>query len=547
MNLVREGRLRVKPHRIIVVLLATAVVALVLSPIVHLLFRTLFSPDSVTRIVAAPSTWALLGRSVVLAVLVCVSAMTLGTALAWLTVRPAWPARVRTALLVTLCSTLAVPSYVAAFGLIVSTGSSGLLSNWLPDSFHVRHYPLAASWLVLTCCTYPYVLLTVRSAMLRECGSMEEAALSVGSSRTRAFFVILLPRLAPSVIWGGMLAGLYALADFGAVSLLGYETLTWGIYTRYETAFSRDEARALALILAALALVLISVMRLTRLRSASLSPTAPIAHHPVRLGGWTVPMVLLALLPVMIGTGLPIAGAIDWLSRHASPMQVMSQMHEPAWATMRLALIAAAFVPLLALPIAALHLGRAGRSRAFGRILTPLTLIGFALPGIVVAIAAVGLALGVDDAIESTLGLPLGNRLYQSHVLLMLGYAMLFLPEAVGPLRTGAMSIHEDQFDAASQLGGGPLLRFIRIALPQMMPAFAAAAALVFVTTAKELPATLILAPPGTHTLATRLWGAMDEAYFAQAAAASLMLLGVASVGLLAVLFFERRGAASQD
>lgn len=536
--------MRLRPSSVAAITLAIGVVGLVIAPVVYLIVQALSKPDVLQHVLVDPGSRQLLWRSLALAGAVAATSMALGTMLAWLTIRPAWPRWWRTTLLVLLCTALAVPSYVAAFGLIAATGSSGLLGGIMPAGFHVRDYPFLASWVVLVCCTYPYVLLSVRSAMLRECASLEEAAMCLGASRMRVFLTIALPRLAPSVIWGGMLAALYSLADFGAVSLLGYETLTWGIYSRYHTAFAIDEARALAFILAVVTVILIVMMRVVRPDLTPATSDVPMKPVPVRMRGWSVPAHVLMLIPIGVGVALPVAAAVHWLSQSDIIADNLRATANPAMATIFIALLAAMIVPLLALPVASLHLPHsdANRKARLRSIITPLTLAGFALPGIVIAIAGISLALRMDQFIEWLFNLPMQNRLYQSHLLLLLAYAALFLPEAVGPLRAGAARIHPDQLDAGRQFDGNNFSNWWRIALPQLAPGLAAGGALVFVTTAKELPATLLMAPPEFQTLATRLWGAMSEAYFAQAAASALVLLVIAAVGLALLLLLERIG-----
>lgn len=536
--------MRLRLSTIATVTLAVGVVAVVVAPVVYLVVQALSRPDVLQHVALDPNSLQLLWRSLLLAGAVSFTSMALGTSLAWLTLRTAWPRWWRTTLTVLLCTALAVPSYVAAFGLIAATGSSGLLGGLLPEHVRAREYPFLSSWIVLVCCTYPYVLLSVRSAMMRECASLEEAAMSVGASRLRAFMTVALPRLMPSVIWGGMLAALYSLADFGAVSLLGYETLTWGIYSRYHTAFAIEEARALSLILALVTVLLIVLMRFVRPELTPVRCDVPIQPTPVRMGWWSVPSHMLMALPLALGVAVPVLASLHWLNQSDDVLALLRTTSNPAASTVMVALAAAIIIPLLALPVASMHLSRseAGRERHVRAIVTPLTLAGFALPGIVIAIAGISLALRADAFIEWLFDLPMRNRLYQSHFVLLLAYAALFLPEAVGPLRGSAAKIHPDQLDAAGQLGGSAWSNWWRIALPQMAPGMAAGGALVFVTTAKELPATLLMAPPGFQTLATRLWGSMAEAYFAQAAAASLVLLCVCALALAALLLIERIG-----
>lgn len=523
--------------RIVPLVLSGLVLVFVASPLVHLLVRAALEPAALQRVLRDATSWHLLGRSVLLAAIVALIAVAVGTALAWLTVRPRWPRWVRGALLVLLCAPLAVPSYVAAFGLIAATGSSGALGRCLPEAFSIRDWPLLGSWVVLVCCTCPYVILPVRSVLVRECATMEEAARNLGASGRQAFVRITLPRLVPTMAWGGMLAGLYTLSDFGAVSLMGYETLTWGIYHRYTIAFGLDEARALCLLLIALTVVLIALMWLLKPDLPDPSSAPAVEPTPVRLRWWNIPSMMLVALMLLIGLGVPLLSIAIELGSANDAGAILRGLGPHAVNTLHLSIAAAIIIPLLALPLASLHLGRASRT---SRLLTPMTLIGFALPGIVLAIAGAGLALRADALIEWLWNLPMEHRLYQSHIVLLLAYSVLFLPEAAGPLRSGAARIHPEQLDAANQLGGSAWSTWWRIALPQLGSALIAGAALVFVTTAKELPATLVLAPLDVETLATRLWSSMEEAQLAQAAGASLLLLLIAGGGLVLALVVER-------
>jgi iron(III) transport system permease protein len=174
-----------------------------------------------------------------------------------------------------------------------------------------------------------------------------------------------------------------------------------------------------------------------------------------------------------------------------------------------------------ALPVAALAIRR---PNPVSRLLDRLTYIAFALPGIVIALALV--FFGANYA----------PFLYQTLPLLVFAYAILFLPEAVGAVRTSMLQVPPNFEEAGRSLGQKPLQVFRRITLPLIRPGLAAGAGLVFLTTMKELPATLILAPYGFKTLATSVWSAVSEAYFARAAAPALILILVSSLPLAALI-----------
>jgi len=155
--------------------------------------------------------------------------------------------------------------------------------------------------------------------------------------------------------------------------------------------------------------------------------------------------------------------------------------------------------------------------------------IGFAMPGIVVALALV------------FFGARYLTPLYQTLALLVFAYGVLFLPTAVGAVRSSLVQVNPNLEDAARGLGQTPLRAFARITLPLIRPGLAAAAAMAFLLSMKELPATLLLSPIGFKTLATSIWSAASEAFFARAAAPALLLVLASSLSLALMHLGERR------
>jgi iron(III) transport system permease protein len=123
--------------------------------------------------------------------------------------------------------------------------------------------------------------------------------------------------------------------------------------------------------------------------------------------------------------------------------------------------------------------------------------------------------------------------------MLLLAYAILFLPQAIGSLRAGLLQIPPALEEAARSLGRHPVAVFWWITAPLLRPAFLAGASLVFLTAMKELPATLILAPIGFRTLATDIWSAVSEVFFARAAAPTLLLILLSSVPMTLFMLRE--------
>ncbi len=158
---------------------------------------------------------------------------------------------------------------------------------------------------------------------------------------------------------------------------------------------------------------------------------------------------------------------------------------------------------------------------------------GFALPGLVIALALVFWTLGAPEPFAS---------LYQTLPLLVGAYVLHFGALALGTAQVAVAGIPRSLEDAARVLGGGRLRRFARVELPLMAPGLAAGAGLVLLSAMKELPATLLLAPAGFPTLATRIWSAAEDAFWADASLAALALVAVS--GVLTWLLLIRRGRA---
>ena len=130
--------------------------------------------------------------------------------------------------------------------------------------------------------------------------------------------------------------------------------------------------------------------------------------------------------------------------------------------------------------------------------------------------------------------------LYQTLGILIAAYVILFLPTSVGAVRASLLQLNPNLENAARTLGRTPRQVLTSITVPLVRPGLLSGAGLVFLLTMKELPATLVLGPIGFETLATVIWSAASEAFFAQAAAPALLLVAV-SAPPLAFLTLRRQ------
>jgi iron(III) transport system permease protein len=512
---------------------ALVVVAAVLLPVVYLLIRTVDAGGDAWDVLFRIQTFRVFLRSALLAIAVTGTSVLLAVPLAWLTVRSDLPGRRLWSVLTVL--PLVVPSYVGGFALVSALGPRGLLQQALEGPFGVDRLPeiygFPGAWLALTLFSFPYVLLSTRAAFWGLDPAQEEASRSLGRGPLSTFVRVTLPHLKPAIAAGALLVALYALSDFGAVSLLQFESFTRVIFLQYEGSFDRTLASVLSLVLVAFAVVLLFVEQRARGvgRYHSVGAGAQRRLSTVRLGRWRWPALAFCGLVVLVALGLPASVLLYWLAEGLSRGVGVGVTGSAITGALYASAIAAGVAVVAAVPVTVLAVRYSGRVT---QLIEGSVYLGFALPGIVIALALV------------FFGANFVTPIYQTLFLLVLAYVVLFLPMAVGAARSSLLQTNPSLEEAARSLGRSQLSVLFTITLPLLRPGLLIGGALVFLTAMKELPATLILGPTGFRTLATEMWSASSEGFFAQAAVPGLILVAVSVVPVAMLLMRERHAGA---
>ena len=505
----RPGRSRRTRPPLALAVAGAVVAAAMVLPLGHLLLRAAEGSDPV-GLVLSERVLGFLWATLRLAVVVTALSVVAGVATAWLVERTDVPARRLLALVAVL--PLVVPTYVGALTVVAAFGPEGL-SVEIPG--------LIGFWgaaLALTLSTFPYVLLTARAALASADPSLEEAARALGDGRVAAFRRAVLPQLRPAVAAGGLLVFLYVLSDFGAVAIMRYDTLTRGIFLEYRSSFDRARPAVLGVLLVALTLAAIVVERRLRGRAAPVRAVA--GRRPaatVALGRWRWPAFAAVAGIVVAGVGVPVGVLAYWAVAGSSRGVQGDVLLRAASTSVGLSAGAALLAVGLAVPVAMLAVRF--RSR-FSRTVETLSTAGYALPGLVIALALVFFTARYVPV------------LYQTHLLVVIAYVIRFLPEALGSVRSSLAQVDPALEDAARSLGRGRLAVLATVTLPLVRSGVLAGAALVFLTAMKELPATLLLRPAGADTLAVRVWTGASEGLYAQAAPAALLVVAASALVL---------------
>lgn len=492
-------------------------------PLGYLLWETSIQGGVAGDLFSAPVIRPL-GRSLALATATSAVATVLGTALAFLVVRTDLSGSRYWRVAVTL--PLVIPSYVAAASLRAAFGAGGLVP-WVP-----RPSGFWGSLLVLTAVTYPYVLLPVAARLGAMPASLEEAARLLGDSTRGVVHRVVLPQARAAITAGSLIVFLYTLSDFGAVSLMRYDTTTRAIFA--SRLADRQTALGLGLALGLIAVMVAAASRQAGQAAGEQGRTSDMRVYPL---GKARPWVMGAVGSV-VGLALvaPVGVFVVWWLRatgSAGLAQSLQSLWTPTLHSVAAGLAAGGLATLILLPAAYLV---AKRSSVVAPVVNALVASTFALPGLVLALALVYWVLQAPDPIDG---------LYQSFPLLILAYVVHFGVQAHRSSASAVQALPPRYGEAARVLGARPVRRFLTIDLPLIAPGVVAGGGLVMLSTLKELPATLLLAPTGFDTLATRVWGAAEDGFLAEVGVTSLGLISISAI-LTWLLVLRPAGIAVQ-
>ena len=468
-------------------------------------------------------------RTAALAAAVTGASILIALPIAWLTVRTDLPGR---RIWATLCTLpLVIPSYVGAYLFVAALGPEGLLADALGVDSIPSFYGFPGAFLVLTLFTYPLVLLPVRAALRRTDPQLEDAARAMGRGPLEVFRTVVMPQLWPAIAVGGLLTALFVISDFGAVSIMRFDSFTREIYISYKSSFDRTATAALGMVLVLLMLVLLwGNARLLRGRAIHrLGPGPSRPPRPYPLGRWRVPALAFCSVVVLVALVLPVGVLIYWATKGLGSGGTSFDLAVGLAANSLMTGIGAAAFGGVAAFVVALLAGRYPGKLTRGIERTGHA--GYALPGIIVALALVFFA---------TRAAPV---LYQTLAMLIFALTVHYLPLAIGPISASLRQVSPRIEEAARGLGRTPAEVFATVTTPLVRSGILAGVALVFLHAIKELPATLILAPIGFRTLATEIWNQTSFGFYEASAIPALILLAVAAVPLY---LLSERGTVSQ-
>ncbi|MCC6917963.1 MAG: iron ABC transporter permease [Alphaproteobacteria bacterium] len=485
-------------------------------------------------------------NSLGLALMVAVGSFVIGVGTAWLSVMTRFPGKGW--LTFALVLPLAAPAYVVAYAYADLLQAAGPLQTALRDAtgWKVGGYwfpeirSLGGAGLIFTLTLYPYVYLLARAAFLQQSAAALDVARTLGLGPWRVFFRVALPLARPAIAGGLALALMETLADFGAVSYLSVQTFTTGIYRAWYGMGERAAAGQLAAILLAFVLLLLALERIGR-RGRVIHNTGNRTNppHPARLSGVKALAATVACaLPPLLGFVVP-ALALLRLMLDYEGAALNARFLSAAGTSLLLATRAALLPVTLAIVLA--YARRAAPGLAT-RAASGIAGYGYALPGSVIAVGILLPMTAFDRLVNSFMlaefGVRTGLLVTGTITGLLFAYAVRFIAPALEGVESGFERITPSIAAAARTLTRSPIDALARVHIPLIAPAALTAALIVFVDAMKELPATLLMRPLNSDTLAVLAYGyASDE----RLESAALPALTIVLIGLPPLILLMRR------
>ena len=493
---------RAAPRRHFLLLGAGLATIAVILPLVFLLVQAFgVGWSTLDPLLFRSLTAQLLWNTVSLAVVVMLICAVIGTVTAWFVERTQIPGRKIWAVLVVI--PLGIPDFVTSFGWRAIFPSFG--GFW-------------AAVLVMSVAVYPLVYLPVAASLRNADPAQEEVARSLGLGRLKTFWRVTVGQARLAILGGAVLVGLVVLAEFGAFEILGFRTLTTEIYTEFNVGFSTSAGCAFSLILVVLGVALLAGESAVRGggRGARIGPGVARQLRPLPLGRARVAVLGGVALLVGLALGVPVGAVIYLMVSGGGSTLPPASLIGAAGNTFLYSAGAGLLATVAALPIALLSVRHPRREV---RLLERSNMLILGVPGLVIALAFTFFTEHY-----------LAGFLYQTPALLVITYAVMFFPLAVVSVRAAVARSPIGLEEVGHSLGVPRHKVFWRVTLPLITPGLAAAFCLVFLESATELTATLVLHPTNVQTLATQFWSYQSEFSYSQAAPYAGVLMLIAAV-----------------
>jgi iron(III) transport system permease protein len=497
---------------------------IVLLPLLVSIYEVSLLQESAWEMLQSQKLWQSVGGSLLLALSSGLAGAFIGVPAAYFLAKYKLP--LNKFWLILLILPLVIPSYLSAYSYLAAFGNGGFFEQLTGVNFPLTvKGSLFGAWLSMTMVNFPFVFLMTYTAVLNLPASLEESAMSLGATRKEVFFTVILPNIKVPVISGTLMIALYSLSDFGTPAIMNYRTLTFEIFNYWDSGFLQHAAVFTILLIMIASLILLSEGIINRnsfyiQKDRNCTPSRRL--RPSKKMQFAV--LSLFTIITFFSLVIPIGTIFYWAFKGRNALKINDTLTSAISGSTTLAIMTALFTLFVALPIAWYTVRGKG---LFSWLSDKIAFMGNMVPGVVIAVslAAIFPKLSWGEwTLYGTIAMP------------VIGCGIRFLPQAVSALKTTLVQIAPSLEEASSILGQSSSRTLCKVTGPLILPGALAALALVFITTIKELPITLMMSPPGNKFLTQIIWDFQDDGEYSRIALPALFLLTISSLSLFFIL-----------
>ncbi|MDA9933119.1 iron ABC transporter permease [Candidatus Pelagibacter sp.] len=440
-----------------------------------------------------------------------------------------------------LILSFAVPAYIYAYSLTAFFENYGTAFTILKSLFGEGNYNsqipkfdgMAGAIVAISFSLFGYVYVLTRASFHYQSQNLIELGKNLGFSKKKSFFKIILPSARPAIVAGLSLVAMETLSDFGSVSFFGISTLTTGIYNAWISFDDLALSNQLSFYLLIFILGLFVLENLSRKKAQYHSPTKGGFKKKslTTLHGYKALLAFsFCFLIFFISFLFPVLQMLYWtiiFPKHLIDLDLISLFSN----TIILVLLSS-FV-LISFAFISNYGNRLSKSK-FLEILTTFSISGYAIPGIILAVAFITFISWFDNNVISFFDLKTIKSIFIGSILgLVIVYFIRFYSLASNGIKSGYLKISYSIDESAYLLGYSKFKTFKNIHIPYLKNSILLIGILISIEIIKELPITLIMRPFNFETFATQAYIYASQDLLEAAAAPSLFLILIASFFIL--------------
>ncbi|MDC3185395.1 iron ABC transporter permease [Candidatus Pelagibacter sp.] len=440
-----------------------------------------------------------------------------------------------------LILSFAVPPYIYAYSLIAFFENYGtaftILKNVFGEGEYNKHIPklngMFGLVLSISFSLFAYVYILARASFLYQSQNLIELGKNLGFSKFKSFYSIILPAARPAIVAGLSLVAMETLAEFGAVDFFSINTLTTGIYNAWITFDDLAFANRLSFILLLFILALFILENLSRKKAKYHSNVKGGFKEKEKTqlsGGKSFLAFTFCFTLFFLSFLFPLSQMLYWTIKFPENL-INFQAFDLLLNTLYLLILSS--LVLIIFSLISNYGNRVVKTKTLN-ILSTLSISGYAIPGVILAVAFITFIAWFDENIIKALGFLSIKKIFIGSILgLVLVYFIRFYSLAFNGIKSGYEKINISVDESAYLLGYTKRKTFTNIHIPYLRNSLLFVGILISLEIIRELPITLILRPFNFETFATTAYISASEDLLEAAAVPSLFLILIASVFII--------------